>query len=207
MPSRRKLLSYAVVFVVVGIVIIIVWAMSSGFFKPVYDARQIVMDEWEFSTYLDATIYNRTLFGYPSLVFNVSSSVGSEAYMLTLDSAELPLKSVSLIRSFDSSCRIDWGWLGFGNNYMFFTWNGTRWIANTDNGSGVPEVTIVSGYSPSSGWRKLSIEATLTEVKYYLDDDLVATHVNKIPSGDFQFYGELESTGTATELYIAWHES
>lgn len=207
MRSRRRLLSYAVVFAVVGIVIIIVWTVSSGLLKPVNDGGQIVMGEWEFSTYLGATISNGTLYGRYSLVFNVNSSVGSEAYMLAESSTELPLKSVSLIRSSAAYCKIDWGWLGFGNNYMFFTWNGTRWIVNTDNGSGVPEVTIIAGYAPYSDWRKLSIEATATQVRYYLDDDLVATHVNKIPSGDFQFYGELKSFGTAAELYIASHES
>lgn len=70
----------------------------------------------------------------------------------------------------------------------------------------MPEVTIISGYAPSGDWRKLSIEATATSVKQYLDNNLVA-HVNKIPSEDFQVHGELESTGTVAELYVASHES
>ena len=205
MRSRRKMLGYAAAFAVVGIIIFVVWLISTGFFTPNYGTRQIVMDEWDLSTDVGATIYKGTAYGYPSLIFNVTSSAGSEAYMLARSNSEFSLKSISLIRTSDTSCRIDWGWLGFGENYAFLIWNGTHWIANTDNGSRNPEVTVISGYAPSANWRELRIEASVTEVKYYLDSDLVATHVNRIPSGTFQFYGELKSSNVATQLYIASH--
>jgi hypothetical protein len=165
----------------------------------------IVAGEWEFETYSGGTYYNETAYGYSSLVFNVSSATDSEVYILSQKSKELPLASSSLIRSSATAYRIDWGWLGTGNNYAFLTWNGAQWIADTDNGSNTPDTTIISGYDPSTGWRKLSIEATSTQTKYYIDDQLVATHTSRISSGEFQFYGELESTGTASKLYITSH--
>jgi hypothetical protein len=179
--------------------------MSLNYPKPLPDVAGIVAEDWEFSTYLGGTIYNETAYGYPSLVFNVSSTIDSEVYMLSLKSTELPMTSTSLIRSSVSACKIDWGWLGLGNNYAFLTWNGTCWTADTDNGSEIPEKTIISGYDPSASWRKLGIVATAIDIKYYIDDQLVATHTSRIPSGDFEFYGEFKSTGTTSKLYIASH--
>jgi hypothetical protein len=167
----------------------------------------IVTSEWEFSTSLGGSIYNETVYGHRSLAFNVSSEIGSEVYMLSLKTTESPMTSSSLIRSSVSSCKIDWGWLGFSNNYAFLTWNGTCWIADTNNGSAIPETTIIAGYDPSTSWRKVGIEVASTGIKYYVDDQLVATHTNRIPDGDFQFYGEFKSSGTASKLYIASHNS
>lgn len=179
--------------------------ISLNYPKPFPNVAGIVAKDWEFSMYLGGTIYNDTAYGYPSLVFSVNSTMDSEVYMLSRKSTELPMASTSLIRSSVSACKIDWGWLGLGNNYAFLTWNGTCWKADTDNGSEIPETTTISGYDPSASWRKLTIEATSTSMKYYIDDQLVATHSSKIPSGDFEFYGELRSTGTASHLYITSH--
>jgi hypothetical protein len=165
----------------------------------------IVTGDWEFATYSGGTYYNQTAYDYPSLVFNVSSTIGSQVYMLSQNSKDVPLTSSTLIRSSAATCKIDWGWLGTGDNYAFLTWNGTKWIADTDNGSNIPERTTISGYDPSTSWRKLRIEVTTTQTRYYIDDQVVATHTTRIPSGDFQFYGELTSTGTAAKLYITSH--
>lgn len=173
--------------------------------KPFPEVAGIVAEDWEFSTYLGGTIYNETVYGYPALVFNVSSADGSQVYMLSRNDTGLPMTSSSLIRSSISSCKIDWGWLGLGNNYAFLTWNGSCWIADTDNGSESPEISIINGYDPSGNWRNLTIVGTPDNIKYYIDAQLVAIHLNKIPSGDFEFYGEFDSTGTASKLYIASH--
>jgi len=204
--SKRKLAKYVIVLAALVIVVGALLIFGNELFTPLQVGTGIVTSEWELSTYLGGTVYNGSRYGAPSLVLNVTSTVGSEAYMLSLKSREVPLKSVSKIRTSDTSCRIDWGWLGLGDNYMFLTWNGTHWIANTDNGSGTPETTTITGYEPSIDWRKLSIVASMTQVAYYIDDNLVATHTNNIPTGDFQFYGEIESSGIAAELYVASHE-
>lgn len=169
------------------------------------DETGIVIGDWEFATYSGGTYNNEAAYGHQSLVFSVSSATDSEVYMLSQKSEKLPLTSSSSIRSSAAACKIDWGWLGTGNNYAFFTWNGTQWIADTDNGSSTPEKTIINGYDPSTNWRKLTIDAASTQVKYYIDDQLVATHTTRIPSGEFQFYGELRSTGTSSRLYITSH--
>jgi len=200
---RRKWL-IAILIASVGVAGVLL-AISLNHPKPFPSVTWVVSEDWEFSTYLGGTIYDETVYGYPSLVFNVSSNVDSEVYMLSLKSNELPTASASSIRSSVSACKIDWGLLGLGNNYAFLTWNGAWWIANTDNGSGTPETTNISGYDPSLGWRKLDIVATSIDVRYYIDTQLVATHVSRIPSGDFEFYGELRSTGTASKLYISSH--
>ena len=202
MEKKWPFIIFSVLIMVVGVLFIV----SLNLFKPAPEGAEINTNEWEFSTYMGGTIYNDTAYGYSSVVFNVSSASGSEVYMLSQKSTGLPLASNSLIRSSVSACKIDWGWLGFGNNYMFLTWNGTHWIADTDNESETPETTTINGYDPSNNWRKLSIEATSTQIRYFIDDVLVATHTNRIPSGDFQFYGELKSTGTASKLYIASHK-
>jgi len=173
--------------------------------NPFSEGTGIIAGEWEFATYLGGTYYNETAYGHSSLAFNVSSTAGSQVYILSQRGKELPLTSSTLIRSSTADCKIDWGWLGTGNNYAFLTWNGTRWIADTNNGSNTPETTTINGYDPSTSWRKLRIEATSIQTKYYIDDQLVATHTSRIPSGEFQFYGELTSTGSASKLYITSH--
>jgi hypothetical protein len=197
---RRKWLG-AVLIIATGVAGALL-VISLNYPKPFPDVAGIIAEDWEFSTYSGGTVYNDTAYGYPSLVFSVDSTYDSEVYMLSRKDTELPMTSTSMIRSSVSTCKIDWGWLGLGNNYAFLTWNGTCWTADTNNGSEVSEITIISGYDPSANWRKLDIEATSTGVRYYIDDQLIATHSSKIPSGDFEFYGELKSTGTASRLYI-----
>jgi hypothetical protein len=188
------------------VVAVVLFVLSQNYPKP-FPWAGILGGEWETSAYLGANIYNETVYGYSSLVFNVSSVAGSEVYMLSLNTTRLPMTSSSLIRTSVSPCKIDWGWLGLSNNYAFLTWNGTYWIADSDDGSEVPEITVINGYYPSAAWRKVGIEVASTSVKYYLDDQLVAMHTLRIPDGDFQFYGEFKSTGTASKLYIASHDS
>jgi len=197
---------WPVVIVIISVIVVaVILAMVLNSPKPFPEVAGIVAEDWEFSTYLGGTMYNETVYGYPALVFNVSSADGSQVYMLSRNDTRLPMTSSSLLRSSISSCKIDWGWLGLGNNYAFLTWNGTCWKADTDDGSESPETTIINGYDPSADWRNLTIVATSADIKYYIDEQLVAMHSSRIPAGDFQFYGEFDSTGTASKLYIASH--
>jgi len=164
----------------------------------------IIAGDWEFATYAGGKFYNETAFGRLSLTFDVNSTMDSQVYMLSQQNKNLPVTSTSLIRTSTTNCKIDWGWLGTHNNYAFLTWNGTHWIADTDNGSNTPEKTTIDGYLPSTDWRKLTIEVNATQVTYHIDDQLVATHT-KIPTGELQFYGELTSIGNAAKLWIPSH--
>jgi len=199
---KKWLITIATVVITVAALLLVLRIYNPN---PFPKQTGIIAGEWEFATYLGGTYHNETAYGQPSLAFNVNSTTNSEVYMLSQKNKQSPLTSSTLIRSSTAACKIDWGWLGTGNNYAFLTWDGTRWIADTDDGSITPEKTVISGYDPSTSWRKLGIEATTTQTKYYIDDQLVATHTSKIPSGEFQFYGELKSTGTAAKLYITSH--
>ena len=200
--KKKWPITIAAIIITITIFILILRIYNLG---PFFQETGIIAGDWEFSTYAGGKLYNETVYGRLSLTFDVNSTIDSQVYMLSQQSKNPPVTSTSLIRSSNTNCKIDWGWLGTGNNYAFLTWNGTNWIADTDNGSNTPEKTTINGYYPATDWRKLTIQVNATQVTYYIDDRLVATHTTKIPSGEFQFYGELTSTGTPAKLWITSH--
>jgi hypothetical protein len=195
-------ITIAAIIITITIFILILRIYNLG---PFFQQTEIIAGDWEFATFAGGKFYNETVFGRLSLTFDVNATIDSQVYMLSQQSKNLPVTSISTIRSSTTNCLIDWGWLGTHNNYAFLTWNGTHWIADTNNGSNTPEKTTIDNYYPSTDWRKLTILVNATQVTYYIDDQLVATHTTRIPSGEFEFYGELTSIGNAAKLWIRSH--
>lgn len=82
------------------------------------------------------------------------------------------------------------------------------WRTVTDNGSGTPTVTVTTVPIAISTKYSLRFESTPSEVKFYIDDVLVATHTTNLPADatDLGWFFGVKSLGNAVadskQIYI-----